>query len=574
MSAHLRPLWVTAALALLVFVQVPATLYLGNLHEFMTAPRPLAGVLLAPVLLIVALAITGLRLARRNEFSRFTAVIAALTLLAWAQAYLLMADYGALDGQAIDWDAAGWRGWIDLPLWLAVLAGALIWHRRLAPALSAAALIVVALQFAALAAQAYERREGLSLKPSRQLGLDDLDAMPRFAPKGNVLHLVLDSFQADVFADLVRGPDGTSLRAALTGFTFFEENLGTFPLTHLALPALLSGQVYRNHMPRPDFMETVFGGNTVLNAAYDAGFEVDLASDPVVLDQLMKGRYHNAYLPHRTPLVEDAARLLDLALFRLVPHRFKRRVHNDEQWVVQGLMTTSVLLHFRYFTHNVFLADVTRRLATDRAAPVYKYFHLMTPHAPLVVDAGCRFAGATLERVREHVTAQSRCSLDFAVALLQRMKAAGIYDSALIVIMGDHGGHLPPHRYRHGHIREGNYSYDLYPSLVGLATPLLLVKPPAATQPFRISTALTSSTDVAATIDVLARLGGGLPGRSLFEPPTEPVERRFYAYPWTPRDPISRYMELIQEYRVSGSAYDLASWRIGPLHLPPDGVRR
>ena len=560
-----------ATLSLLVFVILPGSLYLGNLDEFMTAPAPIAQLLLLPALLFIAILMVTARLTPRKGLGLFSSVLAALTLLAWTQSYLLVWDYGVLDGSPIDWHTPAWRGWADLSVWSVGLTAAIVFHRRLERPLTTGALVIVALQAAMVVGDGFVRRDALALKATNRLAANELDAMARFSPTRNALHIVLDSFQADVFHEIVTGAGGAEVQAALPGFTFFEEHLGTFTATYLALPVIVSGQIYRNHVPLAEFMESAFAGKSILNAAHHAGFEVDLATDPLMLDLLMKGRFDNAYLTAQLPLAQEAAKLLDLALFRLTPHWLKPLVYNDQRWLTQRVFTRSWLLRFPYFTHNAFLAGITRSLATDRQAPVYKFFHLQTTHAPFVVNPDCSFAGRVLDRTRETVTIQSRCSLGFVIALLNRMKEAGIYDGSLIVLMGDHGGQIPPYRYVPGSIVERNMRYLVRPDFVALATPLLAVKPPGATGPFRISSAFTSMTDVAATIDALLGLRARMPGTSIWDQAHSPaVTRRFYGYEWSRMDPVSEYIAKIQEHAVSGSPYQLESWHMGPIFLPPE----
>lgn len=565
-----KVLALAAALSLLVFIVLPGSLYLGNLHAFMAPPGPIARLLLLPASLFMAIVWLSLKLSRRNDFSMLCSTLAALTLLCWIQSYVLVGHYGLLDGSPIDWSTPAWRAWVDLPIWALGLVAAAVFHRRVGQGLTTAAFVIVAAQAAVLVLDGVSHRDALKLKATQDSIANELEPMARFSSGRNVLHIVLDSFQADVFNDIMDGPAARNWRSALSGFTFFEENLGTFPATHLALPAIVSGKVFRNHMPRPEFMEVAFGGESILNAAHDAGFEVDIASDPMMLGLLMKGRFDNAYLTDRPSLVENAARIFDLALFRLAPHWLKPLVYQEQRWLIRRWAARSDLMKFPYFTHNAFLADITRRFAVDRAAPVFKFFHLMTTHAPFVVNQDCAYAGRVLPRVRETVTWQSACSLAFVVPLLERMKEAGIYDSSLIVIMADHGGHIPPHRYRPGHFVQGDKTYELPPELLGLATPLLAIKPPGTVRPFTTSSALTSTTDLAATIDDLLGLDADLPGLSLFDGNRSPVaERRFFGQHWSRDDFQSDYIQNIEEFRVSGSAYQIESWRFEAAHLPP-----
>lgn len=573
-SAQRRPVALVGVLALLVCCVIPASQYLGNVGEFLTAPGPLAALLVVPPLLAVVVTLVIQRFAGHPFGTRFSSAVAMIILLAWLQAYLLVWDYGLLDGSPIDWQTPWWRGWVDLGLWAGGLTLAIALHRRLHEPLAIAACVVVGMQLAILASQALALRQTLALNQTRRATAGDIGPLARFSPERNVVHLVLDSFQADVFKDIIEGPAQSYFRPALQGFTFFEENLGTFPATYLALPALLSGRVYTNQEPQAQFMESVYAGKSILNAAHDAGYEVDLAADAWFLNLLMQGRHDNAYMTTQPPRAEEAARLLDLGLFRLAPHWLKPAIYDDQRWLLQRWVAKSDLLRFPYFTHNAFLADITRRLAADRAAPVYKYIHLMTTHAPFVVNPDCSYAGRTLVRVRETVTAQSQCSLAFVVALLERMKQAGVYDNSLIIIMGDHGGHIPPHRYREGSFEQGGATFVLRSDLVGLATPLLAIKPPGATAPLRVSTALSSSTDVAATIDALLGLDAGMPGRSLFDPARDPAApRHFYGYQWSKLDPVSDYIAIVMQYLVTGSAYDIESWSVGEYYPAPDRDR-
>ena len=564
-----RVVTAATALAVLVFQAVPATLYLGNLPDFTAAPAPLMQVLLVPVLLIVACAFVGSRFGGAGAHALATSLLSMLTVLAWGQAYLLGRGYGVFDGETAP-SAAAWRGWLDASLWITGLLAAVLAYRRLERPLFTAAIVIVSLQIVTIGGDAIARSDALAHKSANPHPLNGLEPMARFSAERNVLHIVLDSFQADVFHELVTGPEGAQLQQGLPGFTYFEEHVGTFPSTHLAMPVIVSGQPYRNHLPLPDYMDQAFGSGSVLRAARNAGFEIDIAADAWMLDMLAKAGVDNAYAPGALPLAHEAARLLDFALFRLAPHFVKPAVYDQQRWRVQRLLPGSDFLKFVYFKHNAFLAEVTRRLAVDRAQPVYKFYHLMTTHRPFVVNPDCSPAGRELPRLRETVTAQSRCSLAFVVALLLQMQQEGVYDNSLIVLMADHGGHVDPLRYRPGHIEVDGKPVRLRPHEVAMATPLLAVKPPAATEPFRISKSLTSMTDVAATIDALMQLGSRLPGRSVLDEPA-PAERRYHIYPWRSSDMVSDHVDWIEEFVIAGSVYRAENWHPIAVYFPPGG---
>ena len=90
---------------------------------------------------------------------------------------------------------------------------------------------------------------------------------------------------------------------------------------------------------------------------------------------------------------------------------------------------------------------LAQQLKVDREEPVYKLLHLMNTHWPMVVDAQCRFKPGPYLTSRASALAQARCSLAAVTELLESMRAHGIYDGALIIVMADHGAQLPPPRF-------------------------------------------------------------------------------------------------------------------------------
>ena len=79
----------------------------------------------------------------------------------------------------------------------------------------------------------------------------------QFSSERNVIHVVLDEFQTDVFVAMLE-EDGGSLGRTFTGFTFFADHLGAFPSTSLSVPAMLTGKEFRNEQPVPEFVRQAF----------------------------------------------------------------------------------------------------------------------------------------------------------------------------------------------------------------------------------------------------------------------------------------------------------------------------
>jgi arylsulfatase A-like enzyme len=153
------------------------------------------------------------------------------------------------------------------------------------------------------------------------------------------------------------------------------------------------------------------------------------------------------------------------------------------------------------------------------------------------------------------------------------MKELGIYDDALIVLMADHGGHIPPDRYRPPDPAEASHGFVMNPWVVAMASPLLLIKLPGASGPLRTSPAQTSALDTAATIAAILGLKERFPGTDALGIEADAMrERRFYQYTWRRADYVTDYILPVQELLIRGSLYENDSWSFGREFAPPAGA--
>lgn len=564
-------------LAANIFIFIPLTLYMGNVGEFTVPFSSILDVYLRPIIyLVVLLAVIG-TLLEAERFPGYLSVLAVISILLWIQGNLLVWEYGLLDGRSIDWDKGAWRGWVDLGIWCALLLFVLFSGNRVAKLFTHAAVVVFCLQMCVALLFAFQNVQAFSEKSMTFARKNVVDDIYRFSSRKNVLHILADGFQSDIFEEIVNGEDGEALSRALSGFVFFKENMGVFQYTHMSVPAILSGRVYRNDIPQKEFLDEAIGGKTILNEAYRAGYEVDLAVPPSLERMYTKSHYTNLYLVpinlHVTKSeykVRDAIKLFDLALFRVVPHFLKKYVYNDQLWFTQTLLSDKKSGQ-QFFSHTAFLRHIHENMSVDRYAPVYKYLHLMLSHNPMVTTEHCVYAGV-LPSIRDNIKNQARCGLIEVSHLLEKMKELGIYDDATIVLQGDHGTWVTPMDLE-GKSGEDKNDFIVPPAYVGEALPLMAIKLPHASGSLKTSLAFSSITDTAATIASVMGLDAAFEGRSIFDLPSGKTrERRHYLYDYERSEWEADYLDSIQEYVVNGSAYDSAAWRIGDKFLPEGAI--
>lgn len=540
---------------------VVTSIYAGNAGEF-TVSLPEALAVIAPyALLLVAVFGIAPLIMSKNGRARFEVLLCALAVLFWLQGNILVWHYGVFDGSEIHWLEGAWRGVLDAAIWCLVLWLAISAWSRLRTTMLVAAVATLALQLLTTTMLLAANPEILASRSVSQ-NIEGREAAMRFSATRNIVHIVMDGFQSDIFQSILADKSERDFAAELRGFTFFENHLGAYPYTQLTVPAMLSGQLFYNDAPVESFISDSMQGNTIINAAHAAGYEVDIAAPVALRNVYTLGSYSNAYgisasghVTQQDYAQFDAARLIDFALFRVMPHFAKALVYRDELWVFQSSASAGAYLHMQYFSDLAFLEELAERMTVSRDAPVYKLIHVMLSHRPFVGNARCEFDGRKTNS-RENVSVHAQCGLLRVLAVLQKMKDLGIYDNSLIVLMADHGAWVP--------VENIEPSADVDALKIAMATPVFAVKPPAANHTFKVSPAPTSIIDVAATIADIAGLQSQFNGEPVFSIPADkprPRTHLTYGYGINPRAP--GYLFPMQEHTVIGSPYDTEAWQKG-----------
>lgn len=524
----------TAVPVLSFFLFGPFTVFGGNPDEFdsgflqlLPTLLPLAG--LAWGLLILP----GLALKARAR-DRYLWLVFALGALVWAQGTFLVHDYGMLDGRGLDWDAVGDFAWLDLVLWAGVALVALGLARRLPALLTPLALVIVALQLVG----AIETASSLAESPRRADPTEQEappEALFRHSTERNVVHIVLDNFQTDVFAELVAEEE--SLDSVFEGFVLFTENAAAAPYTNLAIPSILLGRTFDGSIPDNAFHKAA-AENGLPSRLNKLGYRVNLS-----LMQSLQGTRHSA--TYRIPnsidqLPAERARaealdLLDITLFRAAPHLARGWTYNDNKWRIHRLLGRHEALP-KAFAHREYLRRYAERIRPSDEGPAYHFIHVWPPHPPYVTNADGAAAGEALPNTRENYRNEARATLQAVASIIEALKQQGLYDNSLIVLQSDHGGAFEP---------------AFTPKRMFA---LLAIKPRERRGAMTTSKAQTSVTDVAATIVEREGVDLDFPGDSVFTVAESEPRARYYAMY------KGRGHEALRRVRIRGPLNDPESY--------------
>ena len=580
-----------------LFLFGPFTVYHNNPGEFSVPFSDLIGPLLLALLVSVS-ALVGLGfVVSRRWFPAYVAVLFGFGVLLWLQGNLLVGNYGLLEADAIDFDAQAWRGPWEIGLWVgALLLLASFAHRVIASAPLASQLLIVlqALSVVVLIVQSGDELDGHSAQWD-----DPPQGLYEFSTKQNVIHIVLDAFQSDVFREIVE-EDRARFDRELDGFVFFSDHAGVFPTTSFAIPAMLTGSLYRNEGPVREFLQDAFEQGSVLNGLARNGYEVDVVSimrpswarDWLRPQKLADGspsdepvtnyfRLARSFTTHRVHRRLVAAFLVDLSFFRHLPHPFKPWVYNEQAWRLRSAYSPD--LGHTATSARDFLEDFVERVRVSREAPVYKFLHLGIPHRPVVLGSDCSFVDVSPVS-RSTFRGQAECAVNLFAEFLNRLRRAGIYDSSLIIVSSDHGTGLePPGLLERNNGDGGSRGVDFrtriavgeagveMASVVGTAMALLLVKPPAGGGGLTLSTAPTSTRDIPATVFDLLGFPHEFPGEPAFNLEPDAARTRTYSvYNWRDNRFPTNYFERLDIFSIDGKMLNAADWSYRNTIFAPD----
>ena len=449
---------VTSFLNLTVLVFAPAQIFYGNVMEFPMVFRELLPMLLG-VASVGTLLLTSLLLALPTPRVRHTAVavVFGLASAVWIQSNFLLWPYGVLDGRAIDWDAHWRHGLVDAAVWGLVVTGAAVAFRTVGRFAVQASVALVLLQAGAVALQA-------RYVPDRwidHVAFDDSDRFS-FSRDKNVIVMVLDTFQSDLFQEML--DDDPSLAEGFRGFTYFRNATAGFSGTTPSLPLILTGQYYDNAVPFQVFVKSAFRTNSLPKVLKDAGFHVSY-SHPWFWPSLYADESTASNTREKTSWDGSvswapASHLVKLGLFRSLPQVGKRLLPVPQAMYIpedypggSGADLSSAVRNTEAWRKAVaaipwrvgdarFFREIASLAASDMPSSTFKYYHLQGIHPPLAHDENLR--AQSLPFTRENAKRQAKGLLRLLQTLFATLVDRGVYDNTLLIFVGDHGARFDP----------------------------------------------------------------------------------------------------------------------------------
>jgi hypothetical protein len=564
-----------------------ARIYITNFKEFSYVfHESMLFFLILSLVLILILSTALLLLSRYQKTIRtIVSVLFVTAFLMWFQGNIFLWQYGVLDGNEIEWNTLVYYGIIDSVFWALVITFSILRTELVLRISRVMSLFFIILQFLSVF------QIWISMPKNQSFRQQEVDSNTQFlfSKHVNVIVLVLDTFQSDIFQDIVQ--EDADLKASFDGFTYFRNSLAGSDGTSVSIPNMLTGNNYDNATPYLEFVKQSFLGNSLPKTLKEYSFRIDLFP---IIPYSVYNDFSGIALQSKRIMNWDAffreqAFIADLALFRDLPHFIKEIIYNHQRWFFSGLLkhhqdtesgkqesseisNAYNLKYSKEFENSKKLIKQNRDANfINRMIPMsgvvektdtFKLYHLNGIHLQLIMDENLEYE--ELKPTRANMKRQGAGILKIAAMFLERLKQMKVYDNSLIFIIGDHGSGMSDANINISSSsanfnKRGPYK-GFFKSFKTAGIPLILVKRMDSKGELKISDAPVSLGDIPETAIEELGLKGKFPGKSMFRVKEDEKRERIYRAFFGEQENVE-YLAPLYEYSVNGFSWDDTSWQ-------------
>ena len=542
-EAFITPLSASFLLSTTLLFFSPATLYFTNIYEFYYTFSDIF-----PFICILTI-ITGILLAfllvslKGNYSQKCVCIVFCLGVLFYIQGNILVWDYGPLNGQEIIWNKYFINGILDLLIWIVIFSVAFLKSEKIYKIIPLVSLFLIIIQIGGIIALVYSAPPESQWKSN---SFENADSQFAFSENENVILIVLDTFQSDVFQEIIN--EDESYRKLFDGFTYYRNAVGGYPRTAASVPLILTGVYYENEIPFNTFVRQSINNSSLPKTLLTNGFTVDIYDNFHIIfpdKKIASNVQENSFDP------VELNTLYKITLFRSVPHFIKESTYNL-------LIIPDVYDEWK--SDLIFFNNITTQTKISRQTPVFKFYHLNGPHYPFFLNESVRYE--ELPDNRYGYKEQSKASLKIAGHLLTELKNKGIFDKSLIIIIGDHGMQNRAYGINTAQLSQNNFIAYAPDSVISGGLPLILIKPFYSNASLTNSDAPVSLSDIPKTVVTELKIPDNFPGESMLNISESDIrERKYYHYSWENGALDGKFFPPLNEYLITNFSWYGNSWQ-------------
>lgn len=425
----------SAATFFMFCVFAPTELYFNNRSEFFYD----VFIMLPPMLCLFAAlsalsSIVLILLGRTKVFDLIFGAYSAAYIAAYIQGNYLVKDLPHLKGGVLNWNDYPAQRISSIILWVVVFAVVFLVFRKIkrkkfvklitGVSIFISLILLVTLITLGISSGGFAKKEIFANTATSE-------NMLNLSSDHNFLILVLDKVDAgEVKAIFDNDPE---YRDTYEDFTFFTNAEAGYPYTHHSIPLMLTGVWYEKQSSFSDYVNSAYMESPILKELEDRGYEMGIYETDFPVNSEVASRFDNQASCERG--ISSWPRFCTWEMmmvgYRYAPFDLKRFCYiytdsfNSLKIIPDGLEL--------FDEDNKFLWD---KLGSEKPVIVkdnnFRFIHISGAHEQHYDENMNYVDEGTYEDA-------CRSSLKIAGKYIDMIKAAGVYDNSVIIVMADHG---------------------------------------------------------------------------------------------------------------------------------------
>lgn len=491
--------------------------------------------------LILSVAFFVIELRNITIWKYIISVVFSTIILFYFQGNYWLVNYGALDGEKVDWNNFFVEGVVDSLLWISVwtigiVATYKIAWRKLGKIYKYICICMILIQSITLISLCINKG-GINKTPE-YLSTNEYEF--EYSRDNNLIVIMLDSFDATVLSEIVNGEDGDTYRDILKNFTFYPDTIGMYSYTALAVPYILTGDEYLNDMTYGKYLEQAYNNSPVLNKAKEEKWRIGIYNVTTLPQTEISLVAENVKLVHNT--ASSHRRLLKY-YYKLIAYKYMPQIFKQYFWLYPDEMISGLIDNEENVTvfsedNFVFRNNFRDAISGDSSQPTFRFYTLFGAHQPYHTTEEFEYSDEETD-----VYQTSKGVLKMLDEYLDGLRKEGVYDNSNIVVLADHG-------------------------ILNRVNPMYMIKYAGTEEDFSTSEVAFSYSEVQR---VFLGLMDGLDKNEIEKTMISnvPEKRRFLAYKHSSGFGYDTFFEDIEERIVSGKSNSYSVEPTGMLYCKP-----
>ncbi len=426
--------------SIVFFVFAPIELYFTNQSEFWFSLTQILPIFFLLTILTIVLLAVLLYCMPERKAGFFEAFVYGFAFLAYLQGNYIPNDYGSLNGEEIKWGNYTLRLIVDAVVWIAVLAMFLyLVYRYREAALNKMRLAVVFMSLFILLSLLIVGISYQGTNEKKQNQYLSEQGLYNISSESNTIVILLDCFDSEVMYTLIqKQPDYIISR--FKDFVYYHNTVGGATRTKYAIPFIFTGVTNTEDVSYPEYIEKAYKSSPLIKELETGNYDVGVYTTPTFIDMSLGSTTINNIVDGSSEVSSIAGLAKDY--YKIVGFKYAPDIAKKNFWLYSGdlnnwMKTGDDLSPYSTGDDVLFYNNLRERgLNITTEKPCFRFIHLNGAHPPYSMDENCE--RIDIESGNEEKQAVG--SLNIAYEYITEMKQLGVYDSATIIVMSDHGG--------------------------------------------------------------------------------------------------------------------------------------